>query len=864
VPALAAGASVGNCAGRLPGFGTVMSEAPISVLVISDDTTHSQCVEEACRTAGEGAEAEETFRVESASRLSSDALDRLHGGGVVVVLLGNLQPGLPGAETLEKVSKVAPLALLLQHQREVDDDRAIHYFVHGGACGEFVNACLDIRWVPDALRSIAGRNTALKALGNSEARFRAISDASPLGIFVADTDGGCVYTNAAYQEISGLTFGRALGTRWSMAIHPQDRERVLADWHAAAHGGEPFRSEFRFRRANGSIVWTRVNSAPMCDGRSVNGHVQTVEDITTRKSTEFGLQAAEQTLFEEKERAQVTLNSIGDAVISTDSLGNVTFLNQVAEKMTGWACQQALGRPLTEVFRIIDGATRKTATNPARSAIENDEIVDLAAGCVLLRRDGAEFPIEDSAAPIHSRDGSVSGAVIVFHDISQSRTMAQKMTHLAHHDFLTGLPNRVLLIERISQAIQLADRHGKQLALLFIDLDNFKRINDSLGHAAGDNLLRFVADRLATCVRTTDTLCRQGGDEFVMLLTEIERPQDAALVADKLRAALAEPYLIGEHDLRVTLSAGISIFPDDGIDADSLMQKADTAMYHAKASGRDGYLFFRPTMNAHAVRRLSVESGLRLALQHGELTLHYQPKVNLASGVVTGSEALVRWQEKSREMVYPEQFVPVAEDCGLIVPIGRWVLREVCRQTVTWITSGLPAVSVAVNLSALEFRHKDFLSSVATILKETGMAPNRLEFEITESVLMHDVEASMKALVGLKVMGIRLAVDDFGTGYSSLNYLRRFPIDTLKVDQSFVRDVTIDINDASIVSAVIGLGRALGKRVIAEGVETREQLAFLKDHHCDEGQGFYFSHPLSAPDFCSLLRTMGGAMPQSQ
>lgn len=834
-----------------------MSESSIGVLVVSDDAGQSARVRGVLKSAGNRPGQACVFRVESASGLT-EALERLHGGGVDVVLLDHVPPDHQGPQQLEQVRKAAPLAVVLMRQKAAGDDDSIHYAVQSGAHDEFINGCLDIHCLADALRFAFGRKAALQALGNSEARFRAISDASPLGIFVADADGGCVYTNAAYQEISGLTFEHALGTRWSVAIHPSDRERVLATWYAAARGAEPFRSEFRFQRPDGSVVWTRVNSAPMCDGRGVNGHVQTVEDVTARKPTEFGLQAAEQRLFEEKERAQVTLNSIGDAVVSTDFLGNVTFLNQVAEKMTGWTCQEALGRPLAEVFRIIDGTTRKPATNPARSAIENDEVVGLATGCGLLRRDGAEFHIEDSAAPIHGRDGRVTGAVIVFHDISHSQAMAEKMTHLAQHDFLTGLPNRVLLIERISHAIRLADRHAKQLALLFIDLDNFKRINDSLGHAVGDNLLRLVADRLATCVRTTDTLCRQGGDEFVMLLTEIEQPQDASRVMDKLRAALAAPYVIGGHDLRVTLSAGISVFPDDGIDADTLMQKADTAMYHAKASGRDSYLFFRPDMNAHAVRRLSVESGLRLALRHGDLVLHYQPKFNLASGLLTGCEALVRWQEKGREMVYPEQFVPIAEDCGLIVPIGQWVLHEACRQTVAWIKAGLPAMPVAVNISAVEFRHKDFLSSVATVLNETGMAPNLLEFEITESVLMHDVEASMKVLGALKAVGIRLAVDDFGTGYSSLTYLRRFPIDTLKVDQSFVRDITTDENDACIVSAVIGMGRVLKQRVIAEGVETQAQLTFLKDHHCDEGQGFYFSHPLSAEDFTVSRRTAGG------
>ena len=636
-----------------------MSETPISVLVISDNAGHSERVRGMFGCAGNRPGRACAFRVESASGLA-DALERLHGGGVDVVLLDHAPSDHQGPVKLERVLKAAPPAMVLLHEREAGKDRSIHYALQGGAHDEFVDKCLDIRRLPDALRCITGRNSALEALGNSEARFRAISDASPLGIFVADADGGCVYTNAAYQEISGLTFDQALGTRWTVAVHPQDRERVLDDWRAAGRGDKPFRSEFRFQRQDGSVVWTRVNSAAIRDGRGVNGHVQTVEDITARKSTEFGLRAAKQALFDEKERAQVTLNSIGDAVVSTDLLGYVTFLNQVAETMTGWLCQEALGRPLTEVFRILDGTTRIAAADPARRAIEDDRVVGLAAGCVLLRRDGTEVHIEDSAAPIHGRDGRVTGAVIVFHDISQSQATAQKMAHLAHHDFLTGLPNRVLLIERISQAIGLADRYGKQLALLFIDLDNFKHINDSLGHAVGDQLLRLVAERLAACVRATDTLCRQGGDEFVMLLTEIDQPRDAAQVVDKLRAALAVPYFIGGHDLHVTLSAGISVFPTDGKDADALMQKADTAMYHAKASGRDGYLFFRPDMDAHAVRRLSVETGLRHALEHGELVLHYQPKINLASGAITGSEALVRWLETDRGIVYPEQFVSIS------------------------------------------------------------------------------------------------------------------------------------------------------------------------------------------------------------
>jgi diguanylate cyclase (GGDEF)-like protein/PAS domain S-box-containing protein len=347
----------------------------------------------------------------------------------------------------------------------------------------------------------------------------------------------------------------------------------------------------------------------MQDDTSLLGYVQTVEDITQRKSVEAVLLVAEEALFAEKERAQVTLNSIGDAVVTTDASGEVTYMNLVAETMTGWCCQDALGQPLAEVFKIIDGATGQVAANPAQRAIDEDKTVDLAANCILIRRDGTESAIEDSAAPIHDRDGRVTGAVIVFHDVSESRAMAAKMSYLARHDFLTGLPNRALLTERLAQAIGLAKRSHKQVALLFVDLDYFKRINDSLGHTIGDQLLQSAADRLSTCVRTTDTVCRQGGDEFVILLAEIAQPRDAANVADKLRAAFAKPQMIGGHQIQVTLSIGISIYPDDSHDVDTVMQNADTAMYHAKESGRNNYQFFRTDMASIGDRRLLVEKG---------------------------------------------------------------------------------------------------------------------------------------------------------------------------------------------------------------------------------------------------------------
>jgi diguanylate cyclase (GGDEF)-like protein/PAS domain S-box-containing protein len=583
-----------------------MNDSRISVLLVEDDPADARQIQDALAGTADNSTGVNTFHVEWVMRLD-DALERLDKQGIEMILLDLMLPDGQGLDVFHQVFKAAPNALILVLSAARDEENA-RLAVQRGAYDYFVKGHVDAHWLPRTLRYVIGGKAARDALQNSEARFRAMSDASPLGIFVSDAEGNCVYTNAAYQTISGLSFEQALGTSWSLAIHPEDRQRVLADWRTAAQNDAPFRTEFRFQRNDGSVVWTRVNSAAMHDGVRPRCHVQTVEDITARKATEFGLQAAEEALFEEKERAQITLNSIGDAVLTTDLQGNVTYLNLAAETLTGWSSEEALGRPLAEVFRIIDGTTRAVAANPARRAMEEDRTVGLAADCVLVRRDGVESPVEDSAAPIHNRDGRVSGAVIVFHDVSQSRAIVLKLTHLAQHDFLTGLPNRVLLTERLSQAIGLAQRHRKQVALLFLDLDNFKRINDTLGHVIGDQLLQLVADRLAACVRATDTVCRQGGDEFVILLAEIEQPQDAAHIAEKLRIVLAVPHLIGGHELHVTLSIGISVFPDDGIDVATVMQNADTAMFHAKARGRGNYQFFRADMNSRAVCRLSVDA----------------------------------------------------------------------------------------------------------------------------------------------------------------------------------------------------------------------------------------------------------------
>jgi len=585
------------------------------------------------------------------------------------------------------------------------------------------------------------------------------------------------------------------------------------------------------------------------------GLVRAMRYAIERKVMEEALLEEEEALFVEKERAQVTLNSIGDAVICTDISGNITFLNLVAERMTSWSREEAQGRPMAEVFRIIDATSRETTPNPMEKAVEQDRTVHLPSNCLLIQRDGSEIPVEDCVSPIHDREGKATGAVIVFRDVSAARAMALQMAHSFQHDFLTGLPNRMLLNDRVRQAIALAPRHLKKVAVLFLDLDGFKHINDSLGHPIGDKLLQSIAKRLVTCVRGSDTVSRQGGDEFVVLLSEMQQSEDAAITARRMLEAVAKVHSIDQHDLHVTTSIGVSIYPDDGLDVETLIKNADTAMYQAKENGHQSYQFFKPAMNVRAVERQSIEESLRRALERQEFALHYQPIINLGTGEITGAEALIRWTHPTRGPVSPAQFIPVAEDCGLILPIGNWVLREACKQARSWVDSGLPLGTMAVNISAIEFRDERFLEGVFGILKDTGLDPRSLELELTESVLMKRAESTESILKALRARGVQVAVDDFGTGYSSLSYLRRFPIDALKIDQSFVRQITTAPDETTIVTAVISMGRSLKLRVVAEGVETQEELAFLQAHQCDEAQGYFFSRPLPPQQFAKLLKT---------
>lgn len=552
----------------------------------------------------------------------------------------------------------------------------------------------------------------------------------------------------------------------------------------------------------------------------------------------------------EKEKLLSSIaGNITEGIYRSLAAKGLSYVNDALVRMFGYASvEELLSVPGERLYRDPRRRQQLGALLEQRGFYRNEEVE-------YRRKDGSLFIGANSAVAVRDERGALLYFDGVISDITERKQAEQKIYQLAHYDSLTGLPNRTLLQDRLAQAVREAHRGERHLALLFLDLDRFKNVNDSLGHEFGDQLLKAVAKRLRECVRESDTVSRQGGDEFLLLLHDIADGTAAARIAEKILQVVSEPYVLGVHELHITPSIGISLYPQDGDNADALIRNADAAMYHAKESGRANYQFYTRDMHISAYERMSLENNLRLALERGEFCLHYQPQVELASGRVVGVEALIRWQHPANELVPPTQFIPVAEQSGLIVAIGEWVLRTACRQNRAWQDAGLPALPVAVNLSAIQLRRRDIDRLVAEVLAETGLDARYLELELTESAVMHDSGETGTMLKRLNVMGVRVAIDDFGTGYSSLGYLKRFKIHRLKIDQTFVQDVAEDTDDAAITSAIISLGRSLKVQTLAEGVETREQLAFLQERGCDQIQGYYFSRPLPPEELAELLRS---------
>jgi diguanylate cyclase (GGDEF)-like protein len=514
------------------------------------------------------------------------------------------------------------------------------------------------------------------------------------------------------------------------------------------------------------------------------------------------------------------------------------------------------GKGMSAAIRSISATGGATTIGRAQKLLQDllaAEDAQLAAQTAQSRRSSNLSVITAAVATLFNL--GLLGAVILLarREIKERRQAEEVVKFAATHDPLTGLPNRVLLAERVNRAVAAAKSQERNAAVLFIDLDRFKNINDALGHEAGDRLLQNVADRLLRCVRRSDTLARQGGDEFVVLIEGFQTPGDLIQVAEKILAEVAEPMTVYGKEFQITASVGISTFPADGEDLRALLKNADTAMYRAKQLG-NAFQFYAEQMSAHSVERLELEAALRQALERDEMRLHYQPKVDARNGRVTGIECLLRWQHPKLGVIQPDQLVPLAEETGLIVPIGKWALRTACLQARAWAVQGLPLFRMAVNLSARQFMSATLLDDVMETIAETDMDPRLIEFEVTESMMMREPEEAVKLLRDLKAIGVRLTIDDFGTGYSSLAYLKRLPIDCVKIDASFVRGIPVDASDIAITETVIAMSRSLGLKVVAEGVETRDQLSFLEQHGCDEMQGFYFSRPLPAEGLAAYLR----------
>jgi diguanylate cyclase (GGDEF)-like protein/PAS domain S-box-containing protein len=551
---------------------------------------------------------------------------------------------------------------------------------------------------------------------------------------------------------------------------------------------------------------------------------------------------------EERFSSTMKLAAIGIAHVEED--GRFRYVNPQLCDMLGYTEQELVSMTVKEVSHPGDA----NVTDDMRDQLRSGAIQSFKVEKRYLRKDGSPIWVGLTIACKRNRSGGCEYDISIVEDISSRKGAEERIQYLATHDGLTGLPNRVMFQQLLGLSIETARRYGRKLAVLFIDLDRFKVINDTLGHEAGDVLLREMGARLRECLRASDVVARLGGDEFVVLLQEINEPAQAAAVARNILNVVMKPVVILGQECRVTASVGICLHPDDGQDDQSIMKNADMAMYLAKEEGKNNFQFFTSRMKPHSIERLALETNLRRALELNEFSLHYQAKVNFKSGAITGVEALLRWHNPELGAVSPARFIPLAEETGLIVPIGKWVLKTACEQSVAWCKQGLPPIRMSVNLSMRQLNDEGLVREIEAVLHETGMSPELLELEVTESSIMHNAERAVRVLTAIKDLGVMLAIDDFGTGYSSLAHLKRFPIDTLKVDRSFIRELPNDAEDKAIAEAIIAMGKTLSLTVVAEGVETPEQQAFLSDRLCDEMQGYYFSTPVAAQDFAELLR----------
>ncbi|MGA2780531.1 MAG: EAL domain-containing protein, partial [Smithella sp.] len=670
---------------------------------------------------------------------------------------------------------------------------------------------------------------------------KAIISSAGVGIYIVQ-NGKFVYVSQLYQKLTGYSEAELSGTYSLNNIYPDDRKMVRDEAIKCLKEErfEPY--EYRFVNKKDEVMWVLETITPIV----YNGDRATLGsfmDITGRKRSEEALRQNE-------EKYRTILESIQEGYFEVDLTGNFTFCNDSMSRLTGCSKEELLG---VNYKQFINEETAKEVFQAFNKVYSTGEPAK-GFNWRIIGKNGFERYIEASVSLKKDSSGKLTGFRGIIHDITERKQIEQQINYMATHDVLTGLPNRLMFSQLLNHAIRTAQRHKRQLAVFFIDLDRFKAINDSLGHEAGDRLLKEIAKRFKKSLRSVDVVSRLGGDEFVILIEEVNELSQISNIAHKLLIATIKPMVLTGEECRITASIGISMYPKDGTDEQSLMKNADMAMYFAKEEGKNNYQFYAKDIRSQSNERLGIETNIRLALERKEFSLHYQARVDFKTGMITGVEALLRWDNPYLGSVTPTQFIPIAEETGLIVPIGRWVMKTACAQNVAWQRQGLPFVRMSVNLSLRQLMHYNLLEDIKTALVDSGMAPNLLELEITENMTMHNPTRLIAVLNNIKKMGVRIAIDDFGTAYSSLAQIKNFPIDTLKVDRSFIRNLPQDSENQAITEAIITMGKNLNITVVAEGVETQEQKNFLRDHICDEMQGFFFSKPIAPDKFADLLR----------
>lgn len=811
---------------------TESSEKGNLVLVVDDDFTMRLLAREILEQSG--------FTVVEATN-GEAAIEIYTSRHPDIILLDVLMPGMDGFEACARLRELpggADVPVLMM--TGLEDENSIEHAYQIGATS-FITKPIVWPNLGHQVRYILRASRSLRELSTSQLHLAAAQRIAQIGSWELSLVDGSMHCSEEVMRILGNP------PHWSPSyaallemVHSTDREHLERTLAAVMEGAQCCRMEHRLQLPDGGVrmVIHQAESGHDETGRAVmlRGVLQ---DITERRLTEEKILLA----------GKVFENS-GEAIAITDIDANILDINRAFTRIYGYEREEVLGK---NVRLLKSGRHERPFFEEMWGRLLSEgewqgEIWD-------RRKSGDIFPKWMSISAVRDEQGKTTHYVAISTDITKIKQTEEHLYRLAHYDHLTELPNRNLFQDRLDQGLRLARRSDKQLALLFLDLDRFKTINDSLGHRAGDQLLLLVAQRLSGVLRECDTVSRLGGDEFTIILTNTKTATGVALVAQKILETLASPFTLEEREIFISVSIGISLFPSNGQEAEALVKNADIAMYHAKESGRNTYRFYSQEIDRMTAEQLGLENDLRRALERGELRVHYQPQIEISTGRICGMEALVRWQHPTRGLVSPGDFIPVAEEAGLIEAIDLWVLRTACRQSVEWLRDGLPPLCLAVNISPRYFLRSDLIAKVSEVIRETGIEPALLELEITEGTLIQGVEQTAETLRVLKELGVKIAVDDFGTGYSSLSYLNRLPIDKLKIDQSFLRGRELSKDNIAIISAVIAMAHSLGFQVLAEGVENKEALDYLLKKECDMFQGYFFSRPVTGDEFAALVRS---------